>query len=432
MEKPSSHWKNSKLKYTHNPISKIRTLIQNLDQELMDLCGQCTLPKKKASATSNIHRLLAPMGGKTKPSASTRWLSPVNAHKSSTNNQRCISPTSLLATVKDVTGGVNVRTLSSIYRAKVIDAYRNRRIFTVYGNYHTIRRALLRRGWLEKLAPGRYPKLSVLTEEVLLQHAKKGNEFEAVAISKIINHFPAFFIWQPKGFRDLSADVLPYRNRVRRSQQLDFSTKVGLIGCAEQEHWFRFSGVCGMSHPRFYRLRNSDERTEFIDEFRKTQCRNLIRFVIENSVNPAEIVDEDEGSILPSSVLRYAMNCIKRQLSDWEHNTLDDDDGQTDFDQNEWKQFLTSSNNIIHGKGKLKSTVKELNDFVAIAKGYLEKIEEKCPEYKWDGVRNLWILKPGYQCRGIGIIVRNALDDILQYSSNNANRKYIVQKYVGT
>ena len=322
------------------------------------------------------------------------------------------------------------KTLSSIYRSKVIDAYRDRRIFTVFGNYSTIRRSLLKRGWLEKLPSNRFSNLQGLPEEVLLEHAKRGNDYESVAISKIINHFPAFFVWQSKSQRDLYADVRPYRNRIRRSHAVDFSTKVGLIGCAEHQHWYREDGVAVMMYPRFFRLgTNQEELQAFIDDYRITQCRSLLRYIVQNVDKQEEIADYEAGTISPT-IVHFALGRVKRLVDDWENNgCLDVEQSQVPDD--EWADFLEKSKLIIHQKNKIKCSYRELTEFTKTAKNLLIRTEMKHPEYKWDGYRNIWILKPGYQSRGMGIVVRNSLDEILNWSSAHSNRRYIVQKYIG-
>ncbi|XP_065356826.1 tubulin glycylase 3B [Calliphora vicina] len=321
------------------------------------------------------------------------------------------------------------KTLSSMYRAKVIDAYRNRRIFTVFGNYNTIRRSLLKRGWLEKLSPGRHNKLQGLSEEVLLQHARRGNDYESVAISKIINHFPAFFVWQPKGQRDLYIDVHPYRNRIRRAHTIDFSTKVGLIGCAEQQHWFQLDGTAGMLYPRFFRLgANQEEQMAFIDEFRITQCSSFLRYLMRHLDKHEDIIDYEHGTICPT-IVHFALGRVKRQLDDWDNIGLLDIE-QSQVPEEEWSHFLDNSSKVINHHQKIKCTYRELTEFIKTSKKLLTKMEENHPDLKWDGYKNLWILKPGYQSRGLGIVIRNNLDEILNWCKTHTNRRYIVQKYI--
>ncbi|XP_053960124.1 tubulin glycylase 3B [Anastrepha ludens] len=415
MQRSSTSWPNYRNQY-YNPVYKIRALIQTLDAELSALSHRCLVSKVNALNSPNpkVEYIL----GHSATGVPYRALPNTQKSMAVLSDIRSMSP-------------AQTRTLSGIYRSRVIEAFRNRRIFTVYGNYHTIRRALLNRGWVEKLAPNRYVKLQSLPEEVLLQHAKHGNDYEAVAISKIISHFPAFFIWQPKSYRDFHSDVFPLRNRVRRGRNLDFSTKVGLIGCAEQHQWFHEKGVCGMSHPRFYRLGGSmEERIAFIEDFRQTQCRSLLKFIMENKERLAELVDSEEGTI-PISVVHFAVTNFKKHFDEFEHRTLDDKDVTNAERENaEWQTFIMQSNEVIRNNAKIKATASLLEDVSKLSRIYLFKMEERRPDYKWDGCRNLWILKPGYQCRGLGIIIRSSIEEILQWAINNPQRRYIAQKYL--
>ncbi|XP_075149251.1 tubulin tyrosine ligase-like 3B [Haematobia irritans] len=323
---------------------------------------------------------------------------------------------------------IQTKILMDIYRARVLDAYRKRKIFTVFGNYRTVRQALHKRGWLEKLSPNRYGKLQSLPEEVLLQHVKQGNEFETVLISKLMNNFPAFFVWQPKAQHDLYVDVRPYRNRIRRSPLLDFTTKVGLIGCAEQQQWYEEEGVAKMLYPRFYRLYDSQEEQQFIEDFHLTQCRSFLRYLIRNKDHPEILIHNEEGSV-SSNVVEFAIARLKRQLADAE-NIISPEDETKQVTEDEWIDFMMQNSKVLESKHKIKCSYRQIYQWTRTAENLLLKMDILRPDFKWDGLKNLWILKPGYQSRGLGIIIRNSLDEILRWSSAHTNRKYIIQKYI--
>ncbi|XP_017834829.1 tubulin glycylase 3B [Drosophila busckii] len=416
MSQASSSAFNTNRNRYYNPMTRIQSLIQNLDAELITLCKQCSLPKDPGSSNGN---LAAPGNIPTAPNSINSLLARARSSSISNTSRNMLAP------------DAHKRQLRNTYRTRVIDAYRNRRIFTVYGNYHTVRRALMRRGWLEKLPATRLAKLQTMSEDSLLEHARRGNDYEAVVISKMINNFPSFFIWQGKGQRDMFAEVKPFRNRVRRSQFLDFSTKVGLVGCAEQERWFREDGVCGMSYPRFYRLgaNSTEERAAFIEDYHHTQARSLLRYLKEH--RPGNMIDPENGVIL-NSTLDFAMNKVKNMIRHAEHYSLDDARIKmpTPTEMIENQSFMTQSAKVLQQNAKFRTSEKLMAEYSRLAAQYLDKIESLRPDYRWDGCRNLWILKPGYQSRGIGIVIRSTLDDILQWTSNNQNRKYIVQKYI--
>lgn len=404
----------------YNPVSRIQSLIQNLDAELNTLCKQCSLPKNVGGSHTNestalTQPLFKQMNGFNLSNISSQPLSPKKVPSASV-----------------MTSDSQKRQLRNTYRTRVIDAYRNRRIFTVYGNYHTVRRALVRRGWLEKLPSYRHAKLQTMSEDSLLDHARRGNDYEAVVISKMINNFPSFFIWQSKGQPDMFSEVKPFRNRVRRSKLLDFSTKVGLVGCAEQERWFREDGVCGMSYPRFYRLgaNSMEERTAFIEDYHQTQACCLLRYIKEHS--PADVIDLENGGVA-SSTIDFALNKVKSMIRQNQHYSIDDAHVkmQTPAEIVENKTFMVESAKVLHMHHKFKVNERVMSEYKRLATQYIDQVEGIRRDFRWDGCRNLWILKPGYQSRGIGIVIRSCLDDILQWTSNNQNRKYIVQKYIG-
>ncbi|KAH8410174.1 hypothetical protein KR009_007654, partial [Drosophila setifemur] len=428
----------------YNPVSKIQSLIHNLDAELVQLCKQCSVAKPLTNNMSSGQPSYAPnYAHGTGPLGSSGGGNGSRTTRGGFAGYRPESISNLLARARSVSMGgsrtspgspmapdAQKRQMRNVYRTRVIDAYRNRRIFTVYGNYHTVRRALMRRGWLEKLPAARHAKLQSMSEEALLEHARRGNDYEAVVISKMINHFPAFFIWQGKGQRDLCAEVRPFRNRVRRSQFLDFTTKVGLVGCAEQERWFREDGVCGMSYPRFYRLggNNLEERMAFIEDYQQTQARSLLLYVREHK--PVDMISEN-GNVT-STTLDFALAKVKKMVRQAEHYSLDDAriKPPTPAEIVENQSFMVQSTDVLKSNVKFKVSEKVMAEYARLAALYLDQIESLRPDYRWDGCRNLWILKPGYQSRGIGIVIRSSLDDILQWTSNNQNKKYIVQKYI--
>ncbi|XP_037927221.1 tubulin glycylase 3B-like isoform X2 [Teleopsis dalmanni] len=319
----------------------------------------------------------------------------------------------------------------SKYKHMVQMANQKHHIFTIYGRGNLIRNTLLRRGWVEKLTTDRHQRLQHLSTEELLQQAADGNEYEVVLLSKIMKDVPAYFIWRRVGRIERRAGVYPYRNRVLRAPRLNFTTKIGLIGCTEQEMWYRKEGASNLSYPRFYRLGGIyAEHKSFIDDYRQTQCRSFMRYLWNNLMSAEVILNEREGTV-PAKVVHFAVANIRKQVSMYENFTLEDepkeDSNSIDF---EWRRFIFSSNSIIFDKAKLRMAYQELSVYANEAKRCLHKLEYYKPDLKWDGCRNLWILKPGYRCRGNGVVVKKSLDDILQFASNHDTRRYIAQKYI--
>lgn len=67
--------------------------------------------------------------------------------------------------------------------------------------------------------------------------------------------------------------------------------------------------------------------------------------------------------------------------------------------------------------------------FKANVKSTLKDIHKCWPQFDIDGMKNIWILKPGNKCRGRGIQLVKRIIDVEKVMGLKA--KYVVQKYIG-
>lgn len=73
----------------------------------------------------------------------------------------------------------------------------------------------------------------------------------------------------------------------------------------------------------------------------------------------------------------------------------------------------------IKGTEKLRDAIQEI----------LQRLEERFPQFRLNGTRNLWIVKPGWRARGIGIEVYTNYDDIIRHVKYSSGH-IVVQKYI--
>lgn len=68
-----------------------------------------------------------------------------------------------------------------------------------------------------------------------------------------------------------------------------------------------------------------------------------------------------------------------------------------------------------------------------LAENILTAVSKCQHQGKLDGMRNIWILKPGDKSLGKGIILMDRLQDILNKISltSREGMQYVVQKYIG-
>jgi len=63
----------------------------------------------------------------------------------------------------------------------------------------------------------------------------------------------------------------------------------------------------------------------------------------------------------------------------------------------------------------------------------VETVLKYRPQNKIDGIRNIWILKPGDNSLGRGIVLKSRLIDILAKVNQTTRERsqYVIQKYIG-
>ena len=238
------------------------------------------------------------------------------------------------------------------------------------------------------------------------------------------------------------------------------ATKAGLTRSMNDVQWCA-AGLAADAityFPRSYALDDQDGRAAFVDDFRRTAAAAVVRGVVED---------------LPfvPNLLELALRVCSAWINDLEaHRT-----GQiaSVLNDDEWHRLLEYS--YVCGGGAAKPaprkrrpasarpqklprdasraagvrSLRELgrrtprcycDDRILVdttpdllrtaAVGVARRLSELWPQWRIDGRRNVWIVKPPEACRGHGIVLKRRLEDVLSLAERMGGR--VAQKYVET
>ncbi|CAH8582274.1 Protein monoglycylase ttll8 [Schistosoma haematobium] len=141
---------------------------------------------------------------------------------------------------------------------------------------------------------------------------------------------------------------------------------------------------------------------------------------------PSDLLNNFE---IPDEIMEFSIFQCQEFLKTKYHDDLDKSSKQSFSSEYPWDTFLSWYYQIIK-MPHLLVTAKHLSSHCQ----YLCKLLKKyCPQFDMDGVRNVWIVKPGAKSRGRGIVCHDRLDDILKIVQGSVfltEARYIVQKYI--
>ncbi|XP_044079370.1 tubulin monoglycylase TTLL3-like isoform X3 [Siniperca chuatsi] len=224
-----------------------------------------------------------------------------------------------------------------------------------------------------------------------------------------------------------------------------FTTKVGLCVNLRNLHWFD-SADPETFFPRCYRLGAQDEKHAFIEDYRRTACTSLLKYIVEReqgvqeegtSHNIRAVQDQRKHSkqrsrpVVLSQMIDSALKVCQEFLESLEHSDIDIslETPQT-LTKEEWAEFIDSYYLVVHGGAEIENS----DHFVTCCKAMLQRLVEVSPQLDIDGIHNIWIIKPGAKSRGRGIKCAKRLDQILQLVNGDPTlikeSKWVVQKYL--
>ncbi|XP_062441888.1 tubulin monoglycylase TTLL3 [Rhea pennata] len=251
-------------------------------------------------------------------------------------------------------------------------------------------------------------------------------------MSQLVRNQPPYFIWTSR--RD-AVDCC----RLRKDQVVNhyakagsFTTKAGLCLNLRNLHWFDQADA-DTFFPRCYRLAAADEKEAFIEDFRLTAARGLLKAALERARGPGQPPGPSDAAgehRAGAGLLEEALRACGEHLSSLRHQDIDGAPRSPPRAAARWDQFLQGYYQVVHERAALEAPGALLERSRAV----LRRLAALLPQLGMEGDRNVWIVKPGAKSRGRGIVCLARLEEVLRLVDRDAllarDGKWVVQKYV--
>ncbi|NWX09942.1 TTLL3 monoglycylase, partial [Caloenas nicobarica] len=334
-----------------------------------------------------------------------------------------------------------------------------KKIFMVLGPYPVIRSQLRARGWVERKPPSvgkplRSPWPPAEKEEEEEEEEQQDEDPDDIhkLMSCLLRDQTPYFIWTTR-CSAVNRQLLRHDQVVNHySGVASFTTKEGLCVNLRNLTWF-YEADADTFFPRCYRLGAMDEREAFIEDFRLTAARSLLKVALERAGDTPVATEQppksDErpewvprshishhmpstaGSPLPSPLVEEALQVCRQHLDSVGHQDVDRDAPSPCTRAIDWDRFLQDYYRVVHeGVGLVLSAAQQDQ-----CQALLQLLAGHLPQLAMEGNHNVWILKPGAKSRGRGIVCMVRLEQALRLaggctSFSAREGEWVVQKYV--
>ncbi|NWW28045.1 TTLL3 monoglycylase, partial [Falcunculus frontatus] len=230
-----------------------------------------------------------------------------------------------------------------------------------------------------------------------------------------------------------------------------FTTKEGLCLSLQNLPWIEQADP-NTFFPRCYRLGTTDEQEAFIEDFRLTAARSLLKLALEEAgdrlvrtkqvpnsakgpgeshVSHPEHSTAQAGSPLYPELVEEALEVCKQHLGVLQHQDIDRGTPSPCRTCIDWDRFLQEYYRVAHEGAGLVLTRQQRKQ----CQNLLRRLAEQLPQLSMEGKLNVWILKPGAESQGRGIVCMTQLEEVLQLARGFTAPsvqvgRWVVQKYV--
>ncbi|XP_068883746.1 tubulin monoglycylase TTLL3 isoform X3 [Aphelocoma coerulescens] len=331
-----------------------------------------------------------------------------------------------------------------------------KKIFVVQGPYPIIRHLLRARGWVERKLPSMGRQLEQHRGDQNKQRLKTrphnggGGQGEALlnpcggTQPFLGTTDPLHYAWppaeeeeekeeeqcdeDPNGIHDLMSylvrdrlpnfiwtnfleatdrELLQQDHVVNHYARVDaFTTKEGLCLSLQNLPWIEQADP-NTFFPRCYRLGTTDEQEAFIEDFRLTAARSLLKLALEEAgdrpVRTKQVPNSAKraapaGSPLYPELVEEALEVCKQHLGVLRHHDIDRGTPSPCRTCINWDRFLQEYYHVAHEGAGLVLTRQQQKQ----CQNLLRHLAEQLPQLGMEGKLNVWILKPGAESQGRG------------------------------
>lgn len=259
--------------------------------------------------------------------------------------------------------------------------------------------------------------------------------------SRILRNEMVYFYWTNRrngiNHEELQKDQIT--NHFAKASS--FTTKVGLCVNLRNLHWFD-SANPDTFFPRCYRLGVEDEKHAFIEDYRRTACCSLLKYIVEKAHQDktCDVIQtaqdkrkhcKQSRTLALSKDIALALKVCEDYLDSLEHRDIDISlEMPYKYTEEQWKEFIHNYYRIVHDGVEIEFC----KTYVNCCKVMLQKLRAFSPQMDIDGTDSMWIIKPGAMSRGRGIKCAKRLDQILRIvhcdPTITKDSKWVVQKYI--
>lgn len=249
----------------------------------------------------------------------------------------------------------------------------------------TIKRALKKRGFIEVFD---HPWHSIVPFKNMLERADTENEYERALIALLLIDYPADYQFtMPLNDYKKFSDVRMLS--MLKFKDTNFGFKEGLCRCIEQINMNLDRNEKKIPFPRSYDVIDGKELYDFHKDYRLTVATSIVLYL--NEQEEIRSCFSTRGGTIKARVIKFAFHAVDTRINQVEGLVA----ARSDYDMLEivWTQIHQAYVDLIKKKKKIKADESEIPELITTAKHLAEEIYRYFPSRKYDGYKNIWLLK---------------------------------------